>query len=165
MLKPRFSILAKKEGAPFKLRGRSVNEAIRFSARGKREHFVQARAVEVRRSQSVNRSCAARSSTALRPPSDRGAANIANHLEQSAKTASTRHSNRPRGRSRPAVLTVEVFTTPADDLALLKPALGKITPADCMPRSAKTSARRAVRDGDGQCDDRRRRPRGDRDCL
>ena len=132
MLNRRFSVLAKKEGAPFDSAGASVNEQFDFM-----------------REASVNLSCKPEQWSAalavgeqeLRRALEHGftpaefaeaAANITNQLEQAATTASTRHSNRLADELVQTVLGGEVFTTPADDLALLKPALEKITPADCM---------------------------------
>ena len=59
-------------------------------------------------------------------------ASLANHLDQAAKSARTRHSNRLADEIVHRLMMGEVFTTPADDLALLKPALAKITPSDCL---------------------------------
>jgi zinc protease len=132
MLNRRFSILAKKEGAPFHAAGASVNEQFDFM-----------------REASVNISCKPEQWSAalavgeqeLRRALEHGftpaefaeaAANITNHLEQTAKTASTRHSNQLADELVQTILEGQVFTTPADDLALLKPALAKITPAGCV---------------------------------
>jgi len=59
-------------------------------------------------------------------------ANRSNQLEQASKSASTRHSNFLADAIVGSLLSRDVFTTPADDLALLKPALDAITPADCQ---------------------------------
>jgi len=55
-----------------------------------------------------------------------------NNLEQAAKTAGTRRSDALAGKIAQSLLEREVFTTPADDLALIKPALEKVTVADCV---------------------------------
>jgi zinc protease len=60
------------------------------------------------------------------------AANYRNYLEESAKTASTRRSEGLAEEITQQLLDRDVFTTPADDLALLGPALDKITVADCL---------------------------------
>lgn len=132
MLNRRFSILAKKENAPFVSAGASVSEQFNFL-----------------RDASVNITCEPEQWSAalavgeqeLRRALEHGfteeelaeaVANQTNHLEQAVKTASTRHSNRLADEIVESVLDREVFTTPADDLALLKPALKKITVADCL---------------------------------
>jgi zinc protease len=59
------------------------------------------------------------------------AANFSNDLEQAAKTASTRRSPELATEIIDSVVQKEVFTSPAGDLALFKPALVKVTPGDC----------------------------------
>ncbi|MES1167027.1 MAG: pitrilysin family protein, partial [Pseudomonadota bacterium] len=59
-------------------------------------------------------------------------ANYANGLEQAAKTAATRRSNQLAGEILDSIAENNVFTTPADDLALFGPALAKVTPGDCV---------------------------------
>jgi zinc protease len=58
-------------------------------------------------------------------------ANYTNGLEQAAKTAATRHSNQLAGEILDSIAENNVFTTPADDLALFASALAKVTPEDC----------------------------------
>ena len=132
MLNRRFSILAKKEDAPFTSAGASVQEQFDFlrdasvSITCKPEQWTAALAMgeqELRRALEHGFTAA---------EFGEASANLTNQLEQAAKTASTRHSNRLADELVQTVLAGEVFTTPADDLALLKPALAKITPADCM---------------------------------
>ncbi len=131
MLNRRFSILSQKENAPFISAGASVAENFDFL-----------------RDASVNITCQPGQWTAalavgeqeLRRALEHGftqaelkeaAANLTNHLEQAVKTASTRRSGQLADEIVRGVMEGEVFTTPADELALLKPALDKITPADC----------------------------------
>ena len=132
MLNRRFSILAKKEDAPFVSAGASVQEQFDFMRPAsvditcKPEQWSAALAVgeqELRRA--LEHGFAPSELT-------EAAANMANQLDQAVKTASTRHSNRLANELAQSVQAGEVFTTPADDLALLKPALDKITPADCL---------------------------------
>ncbi|MEN3367874.1 MAG: zinc protease [Verrucomicrobiota bacterium] len=132
MLNRRFSILSKKEGAPFVSGGASISEQFNFL-----------------REANVNISCKADDWVAalglgeqeLRRALEHGftpaelteaTANLANQLDQAAKTASTRHSNRLADEIVHRLVVGEVVTTPADDLALLRPALDKITPSDCQ---------------------------------
>ncbi|MGC4071259.1 MAG: insulinase family protein [Nibricoccus sp.] len=58
-------------------------------------------------------------------------ANIINILEQADKTASTRRSPEVTQQLIQALTDDEVFTTPADDLALYRPAVEKATTAQC----------------------------------
>jgi zinc protease len=58
-------------------------------------------------------------------------ANMLNALEQAALTASTRRSDQLASELISALTQDEVFTTPADDLALFKPALEKVTVEAC----------------------------------
>jgi zinc protease len=58
--------------------------------------------------------------------------NFRNALEQADKTASTRRSDELAGDLAQSLVDREVFTSPADDLALYGPALSKVTLADCL---------------------------------
>ncbi len=131
MLNRRFSVLAKKEDAPFLFASASVNEQFDFLRDAsveiscKPEQWTEALAVgeqELRR---------ALEHGFTEAELKEAAANFANQLDQAARTASTRHSNTIADAIVQDIVVGEVFTTPADELALLKPALDKITPADC----------------------------------
>jgi zinc protease len=132
MLNRRFSVLAKKENAPFTSAGVSVQEGFDlFREAGvdldcKPEQWAAALAVgeqELRRALSHGFTAAE-----LRE----AAANLANALEQSAKSAATRpHAALASGLAE-SFTSRRVFTAPAADLALLKPALDQITPAACL---------------------------------
>lgn len=132
MLNRRFSILAKKEGAPFLFAGASVNEQF---------DFLRDASVEISCRPDQWTDALGVGEQELRRALEHGfteaelkeaAANIANELDQAARTASTRHSNTIADTIVQDIVAGEVFTTPADDLALLKPALDKITAADCL---------------------------------
>ena len=132
MLNRRFSILAKKENAPFVSAGAGVSEQFDFmreavvSVSCKPEQWAAALAVgeqELRRALEHGFTAAELKEVA---------ANQANGLDQAVKTASTRHSNQLADELAESLLDGVVFTTPAADLALLQPALDKITPADCL---------------------------------
>jgi zinc protease len=58
-------------------------------------------------------------------------ANIRNNLEQAVKTAPTRHSDELADDLADHLVDRNVFTSPADDLALYGAALNHLTPADC----------------------------------
>jgi zinc protease len=59
-------------------------------------------------------------------------ANFKNALEQAAKTAPTRRSHDIADELASTLADKAVFTHPADDLALLGPALAKVTPDQCL---------------------------------
>jgi len=132
ILNRRLSVLGKEENAPFTFALASVNEQFDFL-----------------RSASVRMTCKSEQWAAalatgeqeLRRAIEHGftagelseaAANLTNQFEHAAKSASTRPSNVVAERIVGQLVANEVFTTPADDLALLKQALPAITPADCQ---------------------------------
>ncbi|MFL6531422.1 MAG: M16 family metallopeptidase [Chthoniobacterales bacterium] len=132
MLNRRFSILAKKENAPFTGASAYVIEEFDFlrdasiSITCKPEQWTSALGVgeqELRRALEHGFTAA---------ELHEAVANQLNQLEQAVKTASTRHSDRLANEITQSLLDHEVFTTPADDLALGKPALEKITTDDCV---------------------------------
>lgn len=132
MLNRRLSVLAKKENAPFTDAQAGVDEAFDlFREAGvevdcKPEQWQAALAVgeqELRRALSHGFTAA---------ELKEAAANVANQLEQAVKTAATRHHGALASGLAGSIQNRRVFTAPADDLALLKPALGQITPADCL---------------------------------
>ncbi len=132
MLNRRLSILAKKEGAPFTNGYADADESYRFyrdvamvlncrpeSWRGALDTAEQ----ELRRAREFG----------FQPAELREAtAEYLNRLEQSAASASTRRSNRLAGQLVSCLLNDSVFTTPAADLALYRPALEKVTVDDCL---------------------------------
>lgn len=132
MLNRRFSILSKKENSVFRSAHVSVGEHFKF--------FHEA---------NLDISCKAEQWGAalalgeeeLRRALERGftpaelaeaAADLTNHLEQAAKTAPSRPSNRLADDLVQLLVVGNVFTTPGDELARLKPAIEKITPSDCQ---------------------------------
>jgi zinc protease len=132
MVNRRLSVLSKKEGAPFTSGRLSIDESYNLYREAsidltcKADQWPAAFTVadqELRRALTYGFSAAE-----LREIT----ANFINSLEQSVKTASTRHSNSLADGLVSSVQEDNVFTTPADDLALFKPALEKITPADCL---------------------------------
>ena len=132
ILNRRFSVLGKQENAPFTFALASVNEqfdflryaSVRLSC--KSEQWSPALTVgeqELRRAIEHGFTAGELSEAA---------ANLTNQVEQASKSASTRPSNLVADRIVGQLVAGEVFTTPADDLALLKQALHAITPADCQ---------------------------------
>jgi zinc protease len=144
MLNRRFSVLVKKEGAPFS---------------GARASFAQS--YRVVREGSIDLECKpgqwkealAVGEQELRRALEHGfraselkeaVANTVNSLERAVQGAATRRSSALAGEIAQGVLDDRVFTTPAADLALLKPALEKITPEQC------TAALREAFSGNGR---------------
>ncbi|HWA08801.1 MAG TPA: insulinase family protein [Opitutaceae bacterium] len=131
MLNRRFSILAKKENAPFTRGQTDVGEEYDFYRQAsvdltcKPEQWQAALAVadqELRRALQYG----------FQPAELKEAvANYSNGLEQAAKTAATRRSGDIANEILGAVAEDNVFTTPESDLALFAPALAKVTPEDC----------------------------------
>ncbi len=128
----RLSILAKKENAPFTVGSAGAGEAENFyrqtsvSLNCKAEQWDAALAVgeqELRRALEHGFQPAELKEIVARQ---------LNSLEQAVKTAATRHSDGLADEIAESLLDREVFTTPTDDLALIKPALEKITVADCL---------------------------------
>lgn len=133
ILNRRLAELAKKEGAPFSSGRASVAEAYDFFRNAsieltlsKPDQWAAALAVadqELRRALEHGFQAAE-----LRE----AVANYRNALEQAVKTAPTRRSPSLAGELINAIADQDVFTTPADDLALFAPALEKVTPEDCV---------------------------------
>ncbi len=132
MLNRRFSILAKKEDAPFVTARASVAERFDFyrdagiDVSAKPENWSAALAVgeqELRRALEHGFTAGELAEAA---------ANLTNGLEQAVKTDPTRHSDRIANEIVQSLVAREVLTTPEDDLALLGPTVKKITPEDCL---------------------------------
>lgn len=132
ILTRRLSILAKKENAPFVSGEATVSDNFNFFSNAsieltcKPENWRAALAVaeqELRRALEYG----------FQPAElAEATANYLNSLEQGAKSASTRRSDELAAELISCLLRNEVFTHPAADLALLKPALEKATADDCM---------------------------------
>jgi zinc protease len=128
----RLSILAKKENAPFIGGSTAVHETFNFYRQAsitlscKADQWAPALAVgeqELRRALQHG----------FQPAELKEiVANYVNELEQAVKTASTRRSPALADEIAQKLLERDVFTSPADDLALFKPALEKVTVADCV---------------------------------
>jgi zinc protease len=132
MLTRRLSILAKKENAPFTDGYANVSSEF---------HFFRNASVELNCEAANWRAALAVADRELRralaygfQPAELAEATAIylNSLEQGAKSASTRRSDELAGELTTCLLRDEVFTSPAADLALFKPALEKVTPADCL---------------------------------
>ena len=131
MLNLRLEILAKKENAPFIRASASVEES--FNAfRGadvdvfcKAEQWKDAMGVaehELRRALLFG---------FREDELKQVVSNFRNNLEQAVKTASTRRSEELAGDIAESLVDREVFTSPADDLALYGPALDKVSLLEC----------------------------------
>ena len=132
MINRRLSILAKKEGAPFKSGGGGAGESYNFyrqtlmSLNCRSDQWADALGVadqELRR---------ALEHGFQKPELQEVISNFRNSLEQSVKTAPTRRSDAIADEIAEALLERDVWTTPEDDLALYGPALEKMTVDDCL---------------------------------
>ncbi|HTQ31295.1 MAG TPA: insulinase family protein [Opitutaceae bacterium] len=131
MLNRRLEILSKKEGAPFTAASVSVEDAFNFyhdaginviCAPGQWQAALAVGEQELRRALQFG----------FTPAELKEAvANFTNDLEQADRTAATRRSERLADDIVDSIVQKEVYTSPAQDLALFKPALEKVTPADC----------------------------------
>ncbi len=142
----RLSILAKQEDAPFRGGGAGADEAFGFYRQTsigvtcKAEQWSEALGVaeqELRRALEHG----------FQPAELREVlANYRNSLEQAVKTAATRRSDSIAGEIAQALLDREVWTSPADDLALYGPALERVTVEACHAalRAAWSPAHRLV---------------------
>lgn len=131
ILNRRFSVLAKKENAPFVSAFASVSDEF---------HFLREASVNVECKPEQWSAALAVGEQELRRALEHGfqpeelaevVANYINGLEQAVKTAPTRRSPQLADEIAQSLLDREVFTTPADDLKLFKPVLEKISVADC----------------------------------
>jgi zinc protease len=132
MLNRRLFLLAEKENAPFVAAHAYVYEQYHFIREAgviiscKPEQWADALAVgeqELRRALDHGFTAA---------ELKEAAANFSNDREQAVKSASTRYSSGLAEEIAQNLLDEEVFTSAADDLALYKPALDKLTPAGCL---------------------------------
>jgi zinc protease len=132
MLNRRLAILAKKENAPFIRAAAQVDEP--FNLYREAEISVVSKAEQWQAGLGVAEQELRRAlEFGFRPDELReAAADLRNDLEQAAKTASTRRSDEIAGEIVSSIVDREVFTSPADDLALLGPALSRVTAADCV---------------------------------
>jgi zinc protease len=131
MLNRRLEILSKKENAPFISASTSIEEGFNFyhdagleltCAPGQWQAALAVGEQELRRALQFG----------FTPAELREAtANFSNEIEQAAKTASTRRSPELADEIVDSVVQKEVFTSPAEDLGLFGPAIGKVTPEDC----------------------------------
>jgi zinc protease len=131
MLNRRLSELAKKENAPFLQAAVAIGESFKFLRQAsvdltcKPERWQAALAVgeqELRRAIEHG----------FQPDElQEVVASYARGLEQAVKSASTRRSSSLANSLLASIVAEEVFTTPADTLARLQPALAKVTPAEC----------------------------------
>ncbi|HNC23595.1 MAG TPA: insulinase family protein [Opitutaceae bacterium] len=132
MLNRRLAELAKKENAPFTDASASASEnfdlfrSASIDVNCKPEQWTAALAVgdqELRRALEHGFSAAELHEVV---------ASYLNGLDQSVKSASTRHSDRLANEIAEGILHREVFTTPAAEQALYAPALAKLTVDDCL---------------------------------
>lgn len=132
MLNRRLSILAKKEGAVFTSAGTGMDESFDLYRQAvmtlttKPADWAGALAVgeqELRRALEHGFQPAELTEVT---------ANFINSLEQAERSSTTRRSDDLASEIADSLNDRSVFTTPADDLALYRPALKKITVDDCL---------------------------------
>ncbi|MBP8256336.1 MAG: insulinase family protein, partial [Opitutaceae bacterium] len=132
MINRRFSILSKKENAPFLTASTSVYEQFDFlreaslDLTAKADHWQAALAVgeqELRRALEYG---------FRQNELDEVRASFINSLEQAVRTASTRRSPSIAGEIANSILYRNVFSHPKTDLDIIKPALEKITLDQCL---------------------------------
>jgi zinc protease len=146
MLNHRLEILAKKENAPFIRASSNVEDSFdlvrsaEIAVTCKPEQWTAAMAVA---DQELRRALA----FGFRPDELKEAvADFRNNVEQAVKSASTRRSDALAGDLAESLVDRNVFTSPADDLALYGPALDKVTASQCVEalKSAWSSPGRYV---------------------
>ncbi len=132
MLNRRLEILAKKENAPFIRASAGVEESFNLLREAdidvtcRADQWVQAMAVA---DQELRRALA----FGFRPEELKEAvADFRNSVWQAVKTASTRRSEALAGDIADSLVDREVFTSPADDLALYGPALSTVSAGNCV---------------------------------
>jgi zinc protease len=131
MLNRRLEVLANKDGAAFSRASAEVDEQF---------DFVRSATIQVTGRPENWRSLLGTADQELRRVLEYGfqpaelaeaVAAVRNNLEQAVRSAATRPSRALADDLVNSVIDHEVFTTPAADLALLGPALDKVTPEDC----------------------------------
>ncbi len=131
MLNRRLEILAKKENAPFIRASNGVEESfnlVRVADIDVTCRADQWTAAMLVADQELRRALA----FGFRPDElKESVANFRNKVEQAVKTAATRRSEAIADDLAESLVDREVFTSPADDLALYGPALDKVTAAQC----------------------------------
>lgn len=132
MLNRRLAILAKKEDAPFV--GASADAGESFDLYREASLNVSCKAGQWPAALAVGEQELRRALTHGFQPAElrEVTANVLNGLEQAVKTAPTRHSDELAFTLAQSLVDRQVFTTPADDLALYRPALARVTVADCL---------------------------------
>ena len=131
ILNRRFSELSKKENSPFLQANASIGDSFKFLSEAsvdltcKPERWAAALAAgeqELRRAIEHG----------FQPDELKEVvSSAASALEQAVKSASTRRSSSLANGVLSSLVTNEVFTAPAENLALIKPALQKITTEEC----------------------------------
>jgi zinc protease len=132
MINRRFATLAKRENAPFTRASAEVQEGFNFYREAsievecKSDQWAAGLAVgdeELRRALEFGFTPDELAETV---------ADFRNELEQAARTAATRRSDELAAEIADTLVDREVFTSPAQDLALYGPALSRLTCADCL---------------------------------
>jgi zinc protease len=132
MLNRRFAILSRKESAPFTEASASAGEEY-FFLRAAEVQLVS-KPENWQKALSAGEQELRRALTYGFQPAELKeiVANFRNELEQAAKGAATRRSNKLANKIADTVVRKKVFTSPAQDLAFYGAALDKITVDDCQ---------------------------------
>ncbi len=132
MVNRRFATLAKRENAPFTRASADVQEGFNFfretsvQVEGRADQWEAGLAVA---DQELRRALA----YGFTPDElAEAVADLRNELEQAVRTAPTRRSDELAGELAESLVDREVFTSPAQDLALYGPALARTSCADCL---------------------------------
>jgi zinc protease len=128
----RLSILAKKEGAPFKNGGAGAGESYNYYRQSLMTLNCRADQWEAALGVGEQELRRALEHGFQKPELQEVVANFQNSLRQAVKTAPTRRSDAIADEIVDTLLERDVWTTPEDDLALYGPALEKITVEDCL---------------------------------
>jgi zinc protease len=138
MINRRFQILSRAEKAPFTEAESSASEQFNFLRDA--DVAIVAKPQDWQAALGVGEQELRRALTHGFQPAElkEAVANVRNRLEQAAKGAATRRSNRLADELSATVVRKKVFTSPAQDLAFYGPLLDKVTEADCLEALRQT---------------------------
>jgi zinc protease len=131
MMNRRFSTLAKAENAPFSRATADVEEGFNFFREASVE--VDCKGDQWAAALGVGEQALRRALQFGFAPDElaEAVADLRNELVQAAQTASTRRSDELAGEIAESLVDRDVFTSPAQDLALFGPALDRVSCAEC----------------------------------
>ncbi len=138
MLNRRFRILSRAEKAPFTEAEGSASEQFNFLREA--DVLIVAKPEDWKAAMGVAEQELRKALTFGFQPAElqEAVANVRNQLEQAAKGAATRRSNRLADELSGTVVRKKVFTSPTQDLAFYGPVLDRITATDCLDALRQT---------------------------